>query len=252
MDNAFVSVEDSGALQAAADGLSGEIIQKRLNYWTVLLGPKFSKQDRRNAKLERSYYVHQVEYCQNFVFKRGHPIRKIFERSCELGLWSMTGERIWRAFGRGHRDRIKGKLQTIMERIEHGQHVFRAYWKHALRSNNTRKYATYLRNEVTSNNLRDWLRKGLAHLGAVRTRLLQVLDRRCLASRRKTSTCMRTSRLLRRIALPVERGSVRTAEYPDSGRAHDPAVRRCCCMRGRRSGAGAQNRSTLRFWSGST
>ncbi len=96
-DNAFVSVEDPtpGALQAKRpDGLSGEIIQKRLIYWTVLLGPKFSKQDRRNAKLERSYYVHQVEYCQNFVFKRGHPIRKIFERSCELGLWSMTGERI--------------------------------------------------------------------------------------------------------------------------------------------------------------
>ena len=97
----------------------------RLNYWTILLGPKFSKRDRRAAKLERSYYVHQVEYCQNFIFKPNHPIRKIFERSYELGLWSMTGGRIWRTFGRGHRDRIKGKLQTMMERIEHGQHVFR-------------------------------------------------------------------------------------------------------------------------------
>jgi hypothetical protein len=103
-DNAFVSVEDVAALQAAADGLSGEVIQKRINYWTVLLGAKFTKQDRQAAKLERSYFVHQVEYCQNFIFKRHHPIRKIFERSCELGLWSMTGERIWRAFGRGHRD----------------------------------------------------------------------------------------------------------------------------------------------------
>jgi hypothetical protein len=209
-DNAFVSVEDPGALQAAADGLSGEIIQKRLNYWTVLLGPKFSKQDRRNAKLERSYYVHQVEYCQNFVFKRGHPIRKIFERSCELGLWSMTGERIWRAFGRGHRDRIKGKLQTIMERIEHGQHVFRAYWKHAW-IKQYEKYATYLRNEVTSNNLRDFkLRKGLAHLGAVRTRLLQVLDR-FAGQQAENLNVHEDFALLRRIALPVERGSVRTA-----------------------------------------
>jgi hypothetical protein len=103
-DNAFVAVGDVAALQAAADGLSGEVIQKRINYWTVLLGPKFTKQDRQAAKLERSYFVHQVEYCQNFIFKRHHPIRKIFERSCELGLWSMTGERIWRAFGRGHRD----------------------------------------------------------------------------------------------------------------------------------------------------
>jgi len=80
-DNAFVSVADRAALQKVADSLSPEIIQRRLNYWTILLGPKFTKQDRQAAKLERSYYVHQVEYCQNFVFRRNHPIRKIFERS---------------------------------------------------------------------------------------------------------------------------------------------------------------------------
>jgi hypothetical protein len=208
-DNAFRSVENVAALQAAADGMSGEIIQKRLNYWTVQLGPKFTKQDRQVAKLERSYFVHQVEYCQNFIFKRHHPIRKIFERSCELGLWSMTGERIWRAFGRGHRDRIRGKLQTIMERIEHGQHVFRAYWKHAW-IKQYEKYATYLRNEVTSNNLRDFkLKKGLAHLGAVRTRMREVLDR--FAGQQAANLNVHEDfALLRRIALPVESGSVRT------------------------------------------
>jgi hypothetical protein len=110
-------------------------------------------------------------------FQRNHPIRKIFERSCELGLWRFTGERIWRAFGRSHRDRLNGKLQTIMERIEHGQHVFRAYWKHAW-VKRYEKYSTFLRNEITSNNLRDFkLHKGLTYLGEVRTQLLQVLDR---------------------------------------------------------------------------
>jgi hypothetical protein len=208
-DNAFVWVSDPAALQAAADRLSGEVIQKRLNYWTIALGPKFSKHDRQAAKLERSYYVHQVEYCQNFVFKRNHPIRKIFERSCELGLWRMTGERIWRAFGRGHRDRINGKLQTIMEAIEHGQHVFRAYWKHAW-VKQYEKYSTFLRNEVTSNNLRDFkLAKGLAHLGQVRTRLLEVLDR-FAAHQAENLNVHEEFALLRRIALPVANGKVRT------------------------------------------
>jgi hypothetical protein len=208
-DNAFLWVEDVAALQAAADGMSGQIIQKRLNYWTVHLGPKFTKQDRQAAKLERSYFVHQVEYCQNFIFKRHHPIRKIFERSCELGLWSMTGERIWRAFGRGHRDRIRGKLQTIMERIEHGRHVFRAYWKHAW-IKQYEKYARYLRNEVTSNNLRDFkLKKGLAHLGAVRTRMLEVLDR-FAGQQAENLNVHEDFALLKRIAMPVENGSVRT------------------------------------------
>jgi len=208
-DNAFVEVADVAALQKAADSLSGEVVQKRLNYWTVMLGPKFTKQDRRAAKLERSYYVHQVEYCQNFVFRRNHPIRKIFERSCELGLWRMTGERIWRAFGRGHRDRIKGKLQTIMERVEHGQHVFRAYWKHAW-VKQYEKYSTYLRNEVTSNNLRDFkLHKGLAYLGDVRTRLLQVLDR-FAGQQAENLNVHEEFALLRRIALPIQDGKRRT------------------------------------------
>ena len=41
-DNAFLAVDDVAALQAAADRLTGEVIRERLDYWTLLLGPKFS------------------------------------------------------------------------------------------------------------------------------------------------------------------------------------------------------------------
>jgi len=208
-DNAFLAVRDVKALQTAADKLSAEVIQGRLNYWTVAIGPKFTARDRRSARLERSYYLHQVEYCLNFVFLRHHPIRTIFERSCELGLWRMTGEKIWRAFGRGHRDRIKGKLQTIMDGIEHGQHVFRAYWKHAW-VKQYEKFRTFLRIEVTSNNLRDFkLHKGLAYLDDVRRRLYQVVDR--FAGQQAVHLNVHDDfALLRRIALPVEAGGRRT------------------------------------------
>ncbi len=107
-DNAFLAVDDPAALQAACDRLSPQVIQPRLN-WTFLLGPKFTKRDRHAAKLERSYYVHQIEYCRNFVFARHHPIRKIFERSCELGLWRLTGDCIWRAFGRRRWPEVRGE-----------------------------------------------------------------------------------------------------------------------------------------------
>jgi len=208
-DNAFLAVSDPAALQAAADRLTAESIQKRLNYWTVVVGPKFSKRDRRSARLERSYYLHQVEYCLNFIFVRNHPIRKIFERSCELSLWRMTGEKIWRAFGRGHRDRIKGKLQTMMDGIEHGQHVFRAYWKHAW-VKQYEKFRSFLRLEVTSNNLRDFrLHKGLAYLEDVRQRLYQVVDR--FAGQQAVNLNVHDDfSLLRRISLPAEAGGRRT------------------------------------------
>src|SRR3984957_12697081 len=44
-DNAFISTADPKALQVAADKLSASIIEKRLNYWSWLLAPKFSEKD---------------------------------------------------------------------------------------------------------------------------------------------------------------------------------------------------------------
>ena len=89
-DNAFLAVDDVAALQAAADKLSPEIIRKRLDYWTFVLGPKFSEKERKKINLSRFYSIAQIEYCRNFIFKRNFPIHKLFERSCELGLWRLN------------------------------------------------------------------------------------------------------------------------------------------------------------------
>ena len=83
-DNAFLAVDDPAALQAAADRFSPEIIRARLEYWTLILGPKFSKRERAAMNLRRFYAVNQIEYCRNFIFKRHFPIHRIFERSCEI------------------------------------------------------------------------------------------------------------------------------------------------------------------------
>jgi hypothetical protein len=206
--NAFVAVDSAEALQKAADSLTPQLIQQRLNYWTFVLGPKFGPRDRRAAKLERSYYVHQIEYCQNFVFRKDRPIQKVFERACELGLWRVQGERIWRFFGRGHRDRIKGHLQTIMERLDHGRHVFRAYWKHAW-VKQYEKCPTFLRHEITSNNLKDFkLKKGLAYLLDARQRFQQILDR-FAGHQAENLNVHEEFTFLRRISLPVQQGTAR-------------------------------------------
>jgi hypothetical protein len=93
-DNAFLAVDNAAELQAAADRLSTEIIGKQLDYWTFLLGSKFSKKERSQTNLSRFYAIAQIEYCRNFIFKGHFPIHKIFERSCEFGLWRLTAHRI--------------------------------------------------------------------------------------------------------------------------------------------------------------
>jgi hypothetical protein len=122
-DNAFLAVDDVAALQAAANKLSPAIIRERLDYWTLILGPKFSGKERKRINLSRFYSISQIEYCRNFIFKRNFPIHKLFERSCELGLWRLTSHKISDIFGQRLHRRISGKLATVIDQIEHGHHV---------------------------------------------------------------------------------------------------------------------------------
>jgi len=107
-DNAFLWVADAQALQAAADALSARLIRSRLEYWTLIVGPKFSTKDRHAINLGRYYSIQQVEYCRNLIFRRNFPIHQLFERSCDLGLLRLSADRIAQVFGwRLHR-RIGG------------------------------------------------------------------------------------------------------------------------------------------------
>ena len=88
---------------------------------------------------------------------------------------------------------MRGKLATIIDRVDHGHHVFRAYFKHAFLKQ-YEKFATYLRNELVSNNLADFhLRKGLDHLNAVRERF-QTITNRFASFQALRSTSTLTSR----------------------------------------------------------
>jgi len=209
-DNAFLAVSDPGALQRAADRFTSEVIRKRLEYWTLILGAKFSKRERAAINLRRFYAVSQIEYCRNFIFKRNFPIHRLFERGCEIGLWRTTASKIAEVFGQRVTKRLKGKLNAVVEQVEHGHHIFRAYYRNAF-IKQYEKFSTYLRNEACSNNLADFgLKKGLDHLAAVREKLLAVTGR-FAASQAQWLNVHVDFPLLQRIALPVIAGSV---SYP--------------------------------------
>jgi hypothetical protein len=209
-DNAFLAADNVEQLQAAADRLSPDVIRKQLDYWTLILGPKFSKKERAAMNLSRFYAVHQIEYCRNFMFKRHFPIHKVFERSCELGLWRLTAHKISEIFGTRLTKKFRGKLSTVVEQIEHGHHVYRAYWKNAFLKQ-YEKFSTFLRNELCSNNLRDFgLKKGLDHLQAVRDKF-QVITDRFAGCQAQWLNVHVDFPLLQRLALPITIGSVR---YP--------------------------------------
>jgi hypothetical protein len=209
-DNAFLAVDDVAALQKAADKLSPAIIRERLDYWTFILGPKFSDKERKKINLSRFYSIAQIEYCRNFIFKRNFPIHKLFERSCELGLWRLTAHKISEIFGQRLHKRMSGKLAGVIDHIEHGHHVYRAYFKHAFLKQ-YEKFLTFLRNELCSNNLKDFgLKKSLDNLETVREKF-RIITSRFAGYQAQWLNVHVDFPLLQRIALPITKGAVR---YP--------------------------------------
>jgi hypothetical protein len=205
-DNAFLWVADAKALQAAADALSAKLIRSRLDYWSLMLGPKFSKKDRQAINLSRYYSLQQVEYCRNLIFRRNFPIHKLFERSCDLGLLRLSADRISQVFGWRLHKRLPGKLSSVLERTEHGHHVLRAYAKNAV-MRMYEKFSTFLRLEALSNNLKDFaLNKGLDNIDKVRRILGAVTDRFAQFEAEALDVHVDFP-LFQRLALPIPRGS---------------------------------------------
>jgi hypothetical protein len=113
------------------------------------------------VNLSRFYAIGQIEYCRNFIFKRQFPIHKIFERSCEIGLWRLTANRISEIFGVRLNKRLRGKLATVIDQIEHGHHVFRAYGKLPSSDNTKSTPAICATNSVPTICSTSALRRGL-------------------------------------------------------------------------------------------
>jgi len=218
-DNAFLWVADPQALQAAADHLSAQIIHQQLDHWTWVVGPKFSQKDPKAINLNRHYSLQQVEYCRNFVFRRNFPIHKLYERSCDLGLFRLTADKLSQMFGFRLHKRLRGNLTTVLEMIDHGHHVLRACGKSAV-LRMYEKFSTFLRLEVLSNNLKDFgLKKSLENLESVRQTLAAVTDRFAQFEAQALDVHVDFP-LFQRLALPIPSGSTKI-----------PGIRRRCGLR---------------------
>ena len=209
-DNAFLSTSNPKALQAAADKLSSSTIEKRLNYWTWLLGPKFSEKDRKAINLCRAYSINQIEYCRNFIFKRNFPIHKMFEQSCEMGLFRLTADKVAHIFGVRVTKRLRGKLYSVIEKLDHGHHVLRVYCKNLV-GRMYEKFSTFLRVEACVNRMKDLgLNKGLKNLEPLRQKLVAITDR--FAGFEAQSLNVHVDfPLFQRMALPVMDGKTKIA-----------------------------------------
>ncbi|GAC1459118.1 MAG: hypothetical protein PVSMB4_18510 [Ktedonobacterales bacterium] len=137
-DNAFLAVEDVAALQAAADRLSGAILERRSAYWVRRLVPVFSQAERAALQPGYRYSMAQMELATDIVFKRSAPLKALFQRACELGVLVGGAERTTQLFGRRIDRRYQGKLQTVLDQRDAGRPVLRWYYQTSFAKNYVR------------------------------------------------------------------------------------------------------------------
>ena len=153
-------------------------------------------------------YLGRAHNCRNFVFRRNFPIHKLFERSCDLGLFRLSADKLSQMFGFRLHERLPGKLTTVLERMQHGHHVLRACAKNAV-LRMYEKFTTFLRLEVLSNNLKDFgLKKSLNNLETVRQTLATVTDRFAQFEAQALDVHVDFP-LFQRLALPIPLGNTK-------------------------------------------
>jgi hypothetical protein len=160
--------------------------------------------------LKRDYSINQIEYCRNFIFKRNFPIHRIFEHSCEMGLFRLAADKVAHIFGVRITKRLRGKLYSVLEKLDHGHHVLRIYCKNLV-GRMYEKFSTFLRVEVCVNRMKDLgLNKGMKNLDHLRQRLVAITDRFAGFQAQSLNVHVEFP-LFQKIALPVMSGKTKIA-----------------------------------------
>jgi hypothetical protein len=127
-DNAFLAVDDLAALEAAAERLTPQLIERRCGSWVRQLAPRFTAEEQAAVDLHYRYSVAQIELATDVIFRRSAPLKALFRRATELGILLGGADRTTHLFGRRITARYGGKLQTVLDRRNEGQPVLRSYY----------------------------------------------------------------------------------------------------------------------------
>ena len=90
-----------------------------------------------------------------------------------MGLFRLAADKVAYIFGVRITKRLRGKLHSMLEKLDHGHHVLRIYCKNLV-GRMYEKFSTFLRVEVCVNRMKDLgLNKGLKNLECLRQKLVR-------------------------------------------------------------------------------
>ena len=174
-DNSFSRCSNPAVLQELADSLSPEQLVARCRRWVSYLAPFFTRQEREHGCQHR-FFMTQVEYCHNLIFRRRAVLDTLHQRLLDANRSMGQPDKITLLFGHKVTKSYRGRLQTTLEDLNLGSPVIRSYYKSSSAKQYVRDHKT-LRTEPSTNDVRDFgVNKALEHLPELRQRLQHVAE----------------------------------------------------------------------------
>jgi hypothetical protein len=174
-DNAIINCDDPIVLQAIADTLNERKIRSVCEHWVYRLLPVLTYQERNKSKFHYQWFLHQIEYAHNMVFKSSWSLTKLFHRHLAVNYEHLHAQQIQRFFGHRYKPSHDNKCELRIHHKSQTVTVMRMRSKGcSIKQYN--KFQRLFRSEITVNNVRDLkVYKSLSNLNKLKERMENIL-----------------------------------------------------------------------------
>lgn len=174
-DNAIMNCNDPSALQSIADTLNERKIRSVCEHWVYRLLPVLTYPERNKSKFHYQWFLHQVEYAHNMVFKSSPSLTKLFHRHISVNYEYLHTHQIQRFFGHRYKPSHDNECGLRIHRQSQTVTVMRMHSRGcSLKQYN--KFLRLFRSEITVNNVIDLkIYKSLANFIKLKERMENIL-----------------------------------------------------------------------------
>jgi hypothetical protein len=174
-DNAIIDCADALKLQSIADSLNHKRIQSVCDHWAYHLLPVLTYQERHQSQFQYQWFLDQIEYSHNMVFKDARRLTNLFHQHIGVNYEHFHPRQIERFFGHCHKGQYQGQCDWRIHHQTETVTVLRLRSRScSLKQYN--KMQRIFRSEITVNNVKDLhVNKSIFNLSRLKEQMVKAL-----------------------------------------------------------------------------
>ena len=174
-DNAITETDNPAGLQTIEESLDHKKIQSVCDHWVYRLLPVLSYEERHKSKFRYEWFIHQIEFSHNMVFKSNWNLTKLFHEHIAANYERFHPLQIQRFFRHKPGKHNKGDCDIRIHHQDEAITVLRIRSRDCILKQYN-KFQHIFRSEITVNNVRDLrIGKSISNLNILKERMKEAL-----------------------------------------------------------------------------